>query len=116
MSTSSIFQPSALVANVNDWDPDPTSGIYGLIWLISATTPVDITGFAGHSYPGFGELETRLVYWRNVGAQTITIKYQDSSSSAVNRFALKAGADLSFPANGVVQLLYDSVNHRWFNV
>jgi len=56
----------------------------------------------------------RLVFIRNQSStNTITLKHQNSSSSALNRFALPNNVDIVMGALQTTWLYYDATNRRW---
>jgi hypothetical protein len=76
---------------------------------ISSTTGVNITGIAAPS-----PAVARQVVLTNVGNYPITLKYQNSSSSAANRLQTVTKADLPIKAGASALLLYDPVLGYWF--
>lgn len=49
----------------------------------------------------------------NVGANTLTLKHQDSGSFESQRFASVTGADLAIAANEMFAAIYDGTTTRW---
>ena len=90
-------------ASQDDWAINP----YYEQHRVSATSAVDLTGIQ-HGRPG---LRQRIV---NHGeTHTITLKHQNASSAATNRFDLPGAADLKLHPRSVVTLDYDGITERW---
>lgn len=70
----------------------------------SASAAVDLTGIAGG-------VDGRELELHNVGAETITLKDEDTDSDAANRLALTADVELAQDA--AVLLRYDGTSERW---
>jgi hypothetical protein len=51
--------------------------------------------------------------WVNVGSFTLTIKHDNASSVAPNRFYCAGSADASLTTNRGVVFTYDPVSARW---
>lgn len=61
-----------------------------------------------------GAIDGRMVTIYNATAQIMTIKYQDSGSSAANRIFIPGGADYVCPTTFcTVNLIYDSGSTQW---
>jgi hypothetical protein len=56
---------------------------------------------------------TKLLFLWNESASTLTLKHQDGSSTAGNRFIVPGGADLSVAAGQMVLLFYDPTTADW---
>ncbi len=95
--------PSSLAANQNNYTP---SGAYTTASTLrqASSANVDITGLTGGS-------DGRIIIFHNIGTFDITLKNQDGSSTAANRFALNA--DVVLAANNSALLQYDSTASRW---
>jgi len=87
--------PPILTASQNDYGPD--GGNRAGTWYLSASSSVNLTGIAGGS-------ANRALTLVNVGAYTITLKAQSSSSAAANRFL--TGADITIEAGEALTLRY----------
>jgi hypothetical protein len=100
--TTGIITPTELAADADDYAP--TGAAAATVLRLSADAAHDITGLAGGS-------DGRILYLHNVGAETITLKAEDASSAAANRFAISA--DFELEANAVALLQYDDTSDRW---
>jgi hypothetical protein len=94
--------PAALSSNTNDWNP--TSWATSAVVEVSATLPINITGFVATTDGDIKILD-------NTGANTITLTSQDASSAAANRLAGPAPV-LMLPGE-VSTLKYDGAASRW---
>jgi hypothetical protein len=104
LSLVSDISPAALAADQNDWNPTSLSTSQ-VIRASASTTGIDLTGLAGGA-------DGRLLMLFNVGATySLTLKDENASSTAANRFAL--GKDLELPPSGCALLLYDATSSRW---
>jgi hypothetical protein len=101
---STIITPAALGADVNNWAPD--AGAAAAVWLISATTPVNITGVAPE-----GGNAGRILILHNTTSTAITLKHDSASSTGTNRFTFSGGVDVTL--NGVETLQLMKMNNRW---
>jgi hypothetical protein len=75
---------------------------------ISSSVNTDITGINST-----GAADGRLVIVVNVGTNTITLKHQDGSSAAANRFDLPGGGDVILGPRGTATIIYDGAASRW---
>jgi hypothetical protein len=98
-----VNAPSSIGANQNNYDP--TGIAYFQRW--SASTPVDITGMTRFQVQGQSH---RIV---NVGSNAITLKHENASSTAANRFLCSTGADVVLSADQGADLTYDATTQRW---
>ena len=95
--------PTALAANTNDWALSASNSYF----LISASTPVNVTGIAS---PAAG----RVIVLVNTGSSAITIVSDDgASSTAANRFKLQGGSNVILAADGTATFIYDGTATRW---
>lgn len=78
----------------------------GGIIRISSNAAVNITGIVAASSG-----DARLL--SNVGSFTITLKHQDTGSTAANRIIGVNSADVEIPANGSAVVYYDAIDNRW---
>ena len=99
-----INTPAQITANQNDYDPSDM-GITSVLRL-SSDISRDITGIVPN-LNGDG----RLLILANVGTSSIVLKDESASSTASNRFALKA--DITLSADGGALLWYDGTSSRW---
>lgn len=95
-TTLSQFTASQNDLNIN------TGGIV----RISSNAAVNITGIVAASSG-----DARLL--SNVGSFTITLKHQDTGSTAANRIIGVNSADVEIPANGSAVVYYDGTDSRW---
>jgi len=99
---TNIITPTALSANTNDWNPTGLSTAYEI--RISTTTPVNLTGIVAQE-------NGRELLLRNVGNHSFTLK-NNVTSTAANRFLI--GYDYNVPPEGMVKIVYDDNDDRWF--
>lgn len=90
----------SLTGNTNDLDIGRSS----VIVRLTANGAYDLTGMANGS-------QYRWVILWNYGANTITLKNESASSSAGNRYALKA--DIALAQYAGATLVYDTNSSRW---
>lgn len=98
-----VITPTALAANTNDWNPTGFSGAREI--RVSASVAVDLTGLVADS-------NGRAIWLTNVGANTITIKH-DLTSTAANRFFCLGAADIALTQYKRVYLIYNTTLSRW---
>lgn len=102
ISYSVMLTPPQITANTNNYAP--TNNANSSVWIINSDAARNITGIAN---PTSG----RIITLTNNGSFTITLKNQDTNSTAANRFAFPA--DIALVAGMSVQLLYDDDTDRW---
>lgn len=73
---------------------------------VQATGAYDLTGLEG----GANGLFVMLC---NKGTNTVTLKHQNTSSAAINRFLFSTAADVLLKQDSTVMLCYDSDKERW---
>jgi len=95
-----VVEIPTLSASQNNWNP--TDGMGYNVWLLSASTPVNITGLAiGTSLRG------RYLILINVGTSDITLVHNSSLSLFANRFKISGGANKVLGAgHGIAQCIY----------
>jgi len=99
---------SGALNNISSTDGD--GALAGII-RFTTSTDVTITGIAG----GVRGRRLTLVS-KGAPPAPVTIKNQDSGSDSNNRIVTSTGADVTVPAGGAIELVYDgttSVNNRW---
>ena len=96
------ISPSQITSNQNDYNPTSLSTASTL--RINSDAARDITGLQGGA-------DGRLVILHNIGSFTITLKDENASSTAANRFALSA--DSALATDQACLLQYDSTSSRW---
>jgi hypothetical protein len=102
LSTEST--PPQLTASQNNYNPGGVNCATSTTLIVSASTPVNITGLGG------GVVGCIMVLINN-GTNTITLKNQSTSSAVGNQFNL--GADFALAANFAVTLKYDATDSFW---
>ena len=99
---SGIVTPTTLAANTDNYAPTGYSTATTL--LLSASLAVDLTGIVAVS---------GLTLWLvNIGANTITIKH-DVTSTAANRFYAPGAVDFALTQFKAVQARYIAAQSRW---
>jgi len=99
---TNVITPTALSANTNDWNPTGLSTAYEI--RISTTTPINLTGIVAQE-------NGRELILKNVGNHSFTLK-NNVTSTAANRFLI--GYDYNVPPKGMVKIVYDDNDDRWF--
>jgi hypothetical protein len=88
----------------NNYNPGVTSDI---VRISGTSTPV-LTGLSSSGYPNDAGL------FINVGSGDITIKHNNSSSDAVNRFLVSwAGDYVMSPSGGATLVIRDKTDNIW---
>jgi hypothetical protein len=105
IALSSDLSPTSLSTSQNDYNPSnlATSSVLRL----TSSADVDITGLQGGA-------DGRILIIYNIGANKITLKDENASSTAANRFALTA--DVVIGPDQSVFIQYDSTSTRWRNM
>lgn len=104
----SRFENSQITANQNNW----AIGTDSTVQLISSDASRDVTGIVPASVSDSDSTGVQpVLILLNVGTQNIVLKDESASSTAENRFALKA--DITLAGDGGAILIYDSDNSRW---
>jgi hypothetical protein len=98
--------PTQLTANTNDYALAISTGD---IFRISSDAARHITGITAGLYDG------HAILLRNVGSFAITLKHENSGSTAANRIISPWAGDVVISANSSMLLMYDSslANPRW---
>ena len=96
-----IDTPATLTVNTNDWAPQITNRSR---IRASCNAGIAVTGMAGGT-------DGKIIYLTNVGANTLTIRDESTSSVAGNRFSMNG--DQLLPAGTTIQFIYDSLLTRW---
>ena len=94
-----------LTANVNNYAPTGW-GEATIVLLDTDGSDYDITGFDA------SVTSIRKTIVNTDSAQSITLKHEDSNSSATNRI-ITHGTDFVLGPNDVCQIFYDTTNSRW---
>lgn len=97
-----VLTPASIASDQNDYSPAGLAT--STVLRLSSDAARNITGLAGGS-------DGRIIVAYNVGAQSIVLKDESSSSTAANRFALTA--DLTLAPDAVALLQYDGTTQRW---
>jgi hypothetical protein len=101
-----IVSPSSLSASQNDYAPGAAD-----IIRLSSSTAVDITGLAAPSADGALRL---LINTNAAGGANITLRHENTSSAAANRFRSVTTANVVLlPDGGSVTLTYSTAVSRW---
>lgn len=100
---SGVISPTALAANQDDYAP--TGGAAARTIRLSASAAYAITGLSVSQAAG------RQVVLVNVGSYDITLRAQNASSTAANRFAIDG--DVVLEPNQSVTFGYDGTSSRW---
>ena len=96
--------PSAITGNTNDYSVGD-----GFFARVSATGAFNLTGIVA---PGIGTGQ-RILWFVNLGSNTITLKNNDGASSAGNRFLCPGNVDYSLTQFKTVLLYYSTTDSRW---
>ena len=104
LAASGDISPAQITADTNDYNPTGLSG--ASVVRVSSDAAWNITGLAGGG-------DGRLIYIINVGAFTLTLKSQSTSSTAANRFGFPTGTDMVLNTGNGIALWYDSTSSRW---
>ena len=103
----SVFVPAPIVVNQADYNGgDTVSWTAANRVLLSATVPVDISGFVATP------LKKDVL---NTALSVITLKHEDVAGevTAANRIHIPGGVDLPLNQDDNVSLWYDSLISRW---
>jgi hypothetical protein len=99
---SVVVTPSSLTADTNDWSIGT-----GDIFRVAGTAARNITGIAAGT-------SGQAILLVNVGSFALTLRHQNASSTAANRFTVPWAGDCVLAANGgAVVLVYDSTSSTW---
>jgi hypothetical protein len=101
----SAIAPATLAADVNDWAAD--AGNPAVVWVLTASVPVNITGVAPEGGGGAG----RILILHNTTSTTITLKNNGAGSAVGNRFVFAGGVDVVLGGVETIQLM--KINSRW---
>jgi len=96
--------PAQITSNQNNYAGSGQTAI----WRLDTDAARDLTGIAAPSSSRGKFL--RLFY---VGANSVTLKYDNASSSAANRILCTTGADIVLNPNEGATLWYDDVTLKW---
>lgn len=95
---------TTLSADQNDYSVEGNASGF-MRW--SSTGTHTVTGLSLSQADG----ETHQIH--NVGSGSIVLANESASSSAVNRFHNNTGADITIPADGIADLIYDGTTQRY---
>jgi hypothetical protein len=101
--------PHSAVTLSNGDNNDVAVQTNGILRVVGPTAAYGITGL---TTPVAGERRTIL----NTVGFTLTVKHENVSSTAANRFKLQSGSDLSLTQDQSATFWYDSVDTRWRQV
>ena len=97
--------PAAIAANTNNYNP---TGLNTCNFLrLSSSGNYNLTGLQA---PSEGN-QAIFICNVNTGANSITFKDNDASSTAANRFLI--GGDKNIQSNEGIMLIYDQTSLRW---
>ena len=105
LALSGVVSSETITANQDDYDPAGLSACSVL--QLSADAARVISGLAGG-------VEGRVLAVLNIGSETVTLREDDASSTAANRFAF--GGDIVLGPRHAAVLRYDGTAARWFAV
>lgn len=100
--------PPALAVTTNNYVPP--QAYQALLWYLSATAAVTLTGIGAPVFDGY---QIQLIV---TGAFTITVTNEDAASLAGNRIITGTGASIVLPPDSSMTLLYDAGTTRWRKV
>jgi hypothetical protein len=100
LSTTAL-SPAEITANTDDWAVNTNSFV-----RYTADGEYDLTGIVAG-------LDGQRLVLVNIGANKVTIKDQDGSSVAANRFLTNTGGDLELTQDEVAEMIYDAQTARW---
>lgn len=102
-----------MYADTNNWAPSSTANYIRMTNATSGTR--NITGLASQAQGAQGR---RLILHNmsELAAATITLKHEDASSTAANRFRCPGAVDFVIPCNGWVEIMTvtDGTAYRWY--
>lgn len=81
----------------------------GAFQRLNCATASDITGIAPPT--GGVHVDGRMIRLVNVGAATVTLKHNSTSSTAANRMFVSSAADKALATNAWADLVYDSTDN-----
>lgn len=92
--------------NYNDVDFDTISG-----WRIGLLLNLDLTGIVNVT----GGTQAKFVFNNAMGGltPTLTLRHENGSSAAANRFYLPNEANLTLRVGEGVMLIYETIRNRW---
>mgnify|MGYP003628900259 FL=1 len=100
------LSPAQIGANTNNYNPLGLEDCHFL--RINSDQARNLTGVVVDDVERWREL--RII---NVGSHTITMKHNDSNSTAAYRFACSGGSDHSLVSAGIATCLYDPHSANW---
>lgn len=100
------ISPSQITSNQNDYSGCTAAS--NAVCRLSTDAARNITGIAAGA-------DGRVLRLVNVGAQLISLTYDDAASSAGNKFVWDGAANeaITFGGGGSVDLIYDSTSSAW---
>jgi len=94
-----------LSGTLDDYDPGSNTSFISIRATAGVTITGTINGISG---------KRLVIYGRDLGANTVTLKHQDAGSTAANRFLNgNAGADVVLSGGDTAEYIYDSSTSRW---
>jgi hypothetical protein len=101
-----VLTPTALSGSTDNWGPTGLSAAT-VVRASAGGANKNLTGIVAPS-----PAAARLLLLQNVGAGSIVLKH-DVTSTAANRFLCPNSADYSLTPNSSAFLLYDTASARW---
>ncbi len=102
LAVTGDISPASIGADQNNYAP--TGHATASVMRLTASGGYQITGLAGG-------VDGRIVTLVNIGASSITLRDENASSTAANRFAL--AGNITLAQDQSVVLLYDATASRW---
>lgn len=96
--------PAAITASQNDYVLTGSA-----FQRLNCTTASDITGIAPPT--GGAHVDGRMIRIVSVGTATVTLKHNNTSSTAANRMYMSGAADKALAVNAWADLVYDSTDN-----
>ncbi len=100
---ATAFTPTALSADVNDWD----LGAYSLVRASATGASRNVTGIDAT------QRDNIILFLVNVGVQNVVVQNQNVGSVATNRIITGTGADVTLATDQHIILWYDTTTQRW---
>src|SRR3990167_2261966 len=110
LTFSGTLSPTALVGDVNDYNPTNCATSLALR-IDGGAADRNVTGLqCAAAAPADG----RIVTITNIGAtNSLVLKHESASSTAANRFSFAASSDTTLAIGKTIALRYDGTSSRW---
>lgn len=109
-SQTRFIDADQITADTDDWDLETMFGAFYSNVRITSDAAWNLTGVLTSAIDG---LTLRLT---NVGSFNITLKHEDSNSTAVYRFLNNGSADVVLTPTDSILYLYDTSSSRWRHI